>query len=164
MEVVFPPDITHIIERGGGDLQPELAASGAVQKAQVQAESVIWKNAAAAQYYVPRYVFEDSGDLLLHKIVNIGAWNMQAVASVNIAHGLTLADIVSCSAIIIRNDSAKMVMFGAANAPAETTNHMIEIVALTVDLHRGGGGIFANVNYNNAVMNRGYILLTYRDC
>lgn len=100
------------------------------------------------------------------KIVNIGDWNMDATASVSIAHGLTLANIRSVSAMI-RNDAndtyTPLSQDGAAPAtPTDSTGFISAINATTVTLQRlADATAYDNANYDSTSYNRGWITITY---
>jgi hypothetical protein len=93
------------------------------------------------------------------KVVNIGDWDMDATASVNVAHGLTSTDIRSVQ-VWIREDVGPAMLpmtYNQAGTPAgyfsfDNTN---------VILNRLAAGVFDSTSYNATSFNRGYITIEY---
>ena len=95
------------------------------------------------------------------KSIDIGDWDMDATASVNVAHGLTLTKIRSVS-VLIRNDDddAYLDIIGTGN---DIDAYMSSIDSTNVVLDRVGTGSFDGVNYDSTSYNRGWIVLQYVD-
>lgn len=96
---------------------------------------------------------------LLCKVIDIGDWDMDATASVAVAHGLTLANIRSVSAIIRKDDDSDRFIAQGWNASA--TDFYIGAVNSNVNLARLAGGSFDNTNYDSTGFNRGWIVIWY---
>ena len=97
------------------------------------------------------------------KVVNIGDWNMSAatgVATVNVAHGLTLANIRSCN-VLIRNDAdtIRSVWSGPDGTLTNLDGRIGDIDATNVELRRTTGGFYDGTTYNDTSYNRGFILI-----
>lgn len=90
------------------------------------------------------------------KSVDIGDWNMDATASVSIAHGLTLANIRSVT-VLIKHDSGSPV----AVFPFGSSDDEIYLDATNVVLTREAGGPFDGTGYDATSYNRGFITLWY---
>lgn len=102
-------------------------------------------------------------ETLKFKVVDIGDWDMSSVTAVNIAHGLTLANIRGAQALI-RNDDATtsiLVVQGQIVTLSEIEANIGDIDATNVDLLRKVGGIFDSINYNSTSYNRGWITIWY---
>lgn len=98
---------------------------------------------------------------LRFKEVDIGDWNMSVTTNVNVAHGLTHANIRGVQ-VLIREDAGTLiypidystdglVVAGSVSFP-DTTN---------VNVRRITGGFFDNASYDATSFNRGYIILWY---
>jgi len=99
------------------------------------------------------------------KVINIGVWNMDSTSAVSVAHGVTLTKIVSVSGILF-NDALSTGDPIPYTGDTDAGDHDLYISSVTttnVILNRVTGGDFDSTNYNDAVMNRGYILVTYID-
>lgn len=90
-------------------------------------------------------------------ILNIGDWNMDSTASVDVAHGLTFSKIRTCSAMII-SDGGTLVLFNQ-----DTTGSISLQSGTNVALTRTGSGIFDSPNYDTTSFNRGYVTIGYID-
>ena len=113
--------------------------------------------------YIDTLITSKTADLNT-KIVNIGSWNMDTVATVNIAHGVTLSKIRTVQIIIIA-DTGSYYMFGGTNEPAATTRGLVTCDGTNVNITRPAGGIFDSGNFNSTTSpaNRGYITIQYTD-
>jgi len=94
------------------------------------------------------------------KIVNIGDWDMDATASVNVAHGLTSTDIVSVD-VWIREDVGT-VMTPLTYNTAGTPAGYFRFDGTNVILNRLAAGVFDSTSYDATSFNRGYITIHYR--
>lgn len=98
------------------------------------------------------------------KILNIGAWNMDAISSVNVAHGLTLSKIRSAS-VMVTNDE------GTAHYPIFTYSGVTDIApdgefyigSDYVTISRRSSGGFDNAEFDYPSGNRGWIIIEYVD-
>ena len=106
-----------------------------------------------------------TGDLTLDstvqpkiKIIDIGDWDMNGTTNVNIAHGLTLANIRDVS-VMIRDD------FDLNYYPLDYQGGTVGGYWLTggtnVSLTRVISGHFDNGTYDSTTYNRGWITITY---
>ena len=95
------------------------------------------------------------GTELKVKIINIGAWNMDTTSYVNIAHGLTLANIRHTEVFIRRDDAAIL-------SPLYSAGYW-NITAANVALSRDAAGAFDSANYDTmgGDGNRGWITVWY---
>ena len=101
------------------------------------------------------------------KIVEIGAWDMnQSVAgnaNLSVAHGIgDYTKIRSVSAMIIEDGAVVYYDFMATNtSETATAAHTIRVDSGVIRLQSPVNGHFDNSNYNNAVINRGWIVIQY---
>jgi hypothetical protein len=109
---------------------------------------------------------QGGGANLLTKVVDIGDWDMDATASVTVAHGITYTKIRSVSAIV-RNDADDTY---SPLTPAYVTvaGGTIEgairfINSTTVNLERLTGGLYDSVSYDSTSYNRGWLTITYTE-
>jgi len=97
------------------------------------------------------------------KVIEIGDWNMDAVPAIEVAHGLTFANIRTIS-VLIRNDGDTIhSSFGDTFNDAGATYQYTRADATNVKLNRSAGGYFDSTGYD--VMggdgNRGWITIFY---
>lgn len=92
------------------------------------------------------------------KVVDIGDWNMDTTASVNVAHGVTWSKIRSITVSIWNDDSVLYTFFdGSTTSPSVYAN------SVNVILTRITSGFFDSVNFNATSFNRGYVTIWYID-
>lgn len=104
-------------------------------------------------------VEEANGASLKFKKIDTGDWNMLLTASINVAHGLALANILSV-AVIIRNDTATT-FYDIQGTTLTTVDGSKLIDATNIVLTKTVGGLFESSNFNSTSFNRGTILITY---
>lgn len=99
----------------------------------------------------------------LVKILNIGNWNMISTASVNVAHGLTQANIRQVTALIRNDDGNTFHDFGNKDFSEVGGGQGAGIIvsSTNIALHRGLGGEFVSAQYDNPSFDRGWIVITY---
>ncbi|MCK5605893.1 hypothetical protein KAR91_28610 [Candidatus Pacearchaeota archaeon] len=105
----------------------------------------------------------DGSNTLKTKIIDIGDWDMDATANVNIAHGLTYANIRSVQTIV-RDDAdliKSVLTSGLIDTAAEVQGYSDQITPTNVKLNRKTGGFYDNVSYDSTSYNRGWITITY---
>lgn len=93
------------------------------------------------------------------KLISIGDWDMDATASVAIAHGLTYANILDVSAAI-RNDTDTL-RYNLGDTTAGAIASWITWGATNINLEREAAGPFDHVDFNSTSFNRGWITVTY---
>jgi hypothetical protein len=122
--------------------------------------------------YLDSYVLKTSGTELLVKIVDIGDWDMDADASISVAHGLTLANIRSVTGIIRDDTKAKYWVIApdhstaapAAVALGNMATNDPAVDATNINIYRLAGDIFDTAAYDDvggAQETRGWITITY---
>lgn len=104
---------------------------------------------------------------LLSKVINLGDWNMDTTASLNVAHGLDFTKIRSVSGLIrddantaysaIGYDQANN---GAGNKP-EIGFAQAGIGATNILLRRTDSSIYDSTNYDSTSYNRGFLTIFY---
>jgi ABC-type Fe3+-hydroxamate transport system substrate-binding protein len=120
-----------------------------------------------AQITGKTYWYQDpTNEPTIHtKIINIGDWNMQSTAGVNVAHGLTFSKIRSLSVWIEQDDSAFLLY--PLNFPVGTDGQIVSgwfyWGDVNVSLNRTAGGVFDAAAFNATSFNRGYITIVYVD-
>jgi len=101
------------------------------------------------------------------KVVNIGPWDMDTTSAVNVAHGIAdFSKIRMVQILINRDDSAQYASLEIRNpstfadsGPAGT----FFIQPTNMVLQRSSGGLFDATQFNDAVMNRGFVTIGYID-
>jgi len=105
---------------------------------------------------------------ILKKILQIGEWNMDAMTTVSIVHGLgsvIITKIVGINAVI-RDDTGTAV-FQCNKSTADWTANELDILGCNttvIGLNRQTGGGFDSISYNataSTVANRGWIFIEY---
>jgi len=102
-----------------------------------------------------------SGDsiVLRKKVLQIGDWDMDATGIISVAHGLTLANIRSISALI-RND-ANTAYFPIEYATLGVSGGAVSAQTSDIFLLRTSSGTFDTTDFNATSYNRGWITITY---
>jgi len=100
-----------------------------------------------------RIIEKGASAVLNVKVINISDWDMNATAAVNVAHGLTMANIRHVN-ILIRND--------ADNAHRDLEHQgdgYYSIDTTNVTLTRKSAGFFQSVDYDSTSFNRGWVII-----
>jgi hypothetical protein len=105
---------------------------------------------------------KSGGDVLMRmKVLEIGDWNMDTTASVNIAHGVDKTKVRSITALI-RDDSDlnyyNLDYIGAAGAGSFKG---VRINSANITLFRGTGDPFDNTSFDATTYNRGWVTIWY---
>ena len=97
----------------------------------------------------------DGTNTIKVKIISIGNWNMDTTGSVNVAHGLTYANIrMVYAGIRFDDNTATFDINNGGNIQWNTTN---------VVLTRTGGGTFDAATFSTTPFNRGWVTIFYVD-
>lgn len=97
------------------------------------------------------------------KVINIGDWNMDSTASVNVAHGVTLDNIRSVDFVIKDDNSTNRYMSrGSTAADGEMQMWVDSIGATNIVLARLTGGYFDTAAFDATSFNRGYVTIFYQ--
>jgi len=118
---------------------------------------------------------DDSGNestkALFTKVIEIGAWDMDADTSKTVNVGVNHPKIRSIQAMIINDTSAAIMpldsLYISGGTPNGTMNGGINVIGASpitdddVTLFRTPSKEFDSVNYDDSTMNRGYITIVY---
>jgi hypothetical protein len=112
-------------------------------------------------------VDETSGDISDYRIMRIpiGTWNMNASAggsaSKLVTHslGAKFSDVISIN-VVVFND-AKTVVYDFLSQLTSANASMLNSSRVTLQIR--AGGIYDNADFDDTVMNRGYVTLIYKD-
>ena len=98
----------------------------------------------------------------ISKTINIGDWNMDATASVNVSHGLgsNFLNIREVSVMIYRDDVTAFLPLTSA-ATGGTANGYWSTDNTNIVLNRIVSGVFDSTNYDSTSFNRGYVTIRY---
>lgn len=106
-------------------------------------------------------VASDEGVALRTKVIEIGDWNMDSTANVDVTHGVSKDKIRSVS-VLVRDD------LGIVNSPlplpatsGSTNFNGFRVGATSVQLYRESAGIFDNANFDSTSYNRGWVTVVY---
>lgn len=105
------------------------------------------------------------GSVLLTKIIDIGDWDMDSTADVDITHGLDYSDIRSVSALI-RKDLilSATTLYNFSNPVTNSaldSETSIHITSTEVTLRRHDSGFFDSGFFDDTSWNRGWIVIGY---
>lgn len=92
-------------------------------------------------------------------VIQIGDWNMDSTASVNVAHGVTFGNIRNVS-VIIKNDANSLLRPLDYDLGSGAAGHH-SISSTNVILTRHLSGEFDNTDYDSTSYNRGWIIVDY---
>lgn len=98
------------------------------------------------------------------RTVDIGAWDMDTTPSVDVAHGLSLAEYQSIifASAVIRNDNhaGRFILTPGSSLSSAGIDAQINIITATnVSLARRSGGFFDGIAFNDTTFSRGTITL-----
>jgi hypothetical protein len=99
-----------------------------------------------------------TGGVTIHKkVIEIGDWNMDTSATVEVSHGLTLSNIIAAQVAIRADSGSNLVML----APQGLT--IISCGETSVYIERTEGGVYDSASYASTGYNRGWIIIEYAD-
>lgn len=113
----------------------------------------------------PPLVQAAGGQILLYTVVNIGAWNMPALGAITLAAiPVTATKIISMTGVIFADDLQNVYPIGmtitaVAGGDPDSGLRLGSVGAGRITINRRGGGFFDNTNFDDAVMNRGYVFV-----
>ena len=101
-------------------------------------------------------------------VLNTGAWDMDATTFISVSHyfGVFFKDRSNIEVSILADDGNsihKLDKFEDAADPSLINGGIYSNTAVLIRLDRRTGGWFDSANYNDAVMNRGYLTVHMRD-
>lgn len=107
--------------------------------------------------------FDDYG--LRRKTIELGDWNMDATASITVAHGLAsdLWKNVRSMEVTVRNDADDTYYTDSTDtsANADAGIEIEKIDATNVTIKRAGSGTFDATTFNSTSYNRGWVTVWY---
>ena len=95
------------------------------------------------------------------KVIQIGDWNMDSTDNVNVAHGLTLANIRNISVVIRDDGNTTYYCLPGADATLAADQEYAFANASNVNIKRRDSGIFDNASFDQTSYNRGWITIMY---
>jgi hypothetical protein len=106
----------------------------------------------------------NNGAVLRTKIIEIGDWNMDTTATVQVAHGLSdYKKIRGVSAIIISDNDVNYLDIHYTYANTGNVGGCVTPVGANILLKRADSGNFDNIDYNSTSFNRGWVTIHYID-
>ena len=104
-----------------------------------------------------------NAEVILTKVVELGVWDMDALAALFPAHGIADFTKIRAIKVVVRDDA------GTTYLPLDSYQFTGGINdggvdnygGATVTLRRSDTGNFNNANYNDGVINRGYMTIWY---
>ena len=106
---------------------------------------------------------ESTKTILRKKIIEIGDWDMDATATVNITHGLPDFTKIRTIFAMIRNDNdLNYITLERTDLVGSTTDGIIDVInTTTIRLSRTTSGFFDNTLHDSTSFNRGWITIDY---
>jgi len=98
------------------------------------------------------------------KVVEIGDWDMDATAYVNVPHGLTLSKIRGAR-VVVRDDESSSLHGVSTNYTGfpDLDGFWQYIDSTNIRIYRETGGNFDTTSYNATSFNRGWVIFDYVD-
>jgi hypothetical protein len=111
--------------------------------------------------YLSQFIPKSDDIKLRTKVINIGDWDMDASSSVNVNHGLTLANIRTLN-VMVRNDAGTVFYPTETRTPAEGDSVYVALINATfVQLERQPGSDFDSTLFDSTSYNRGWVTIQY---
>lgn len=131
-------------------------------------------NLGSASYQFKRGYFDDGitvagiaqgNDVtaaLHRKIIEIGAWSMDASSAVSVAHGLTLSKIRTVSVMVTNDEGTAHYPISYRISSADyTPSGTVYLTDSNVVIQRVSSGIFNSTSFDYPTGNRGWIVIDY---
>lgn len=100
--------------------------------------------------------------ILKTKILQIGDWDMDSNAWIEVPHGLTYSKIRSVTALIRNDNGSSFYDLSRVNPAVGTTSDGIRIDSINIHLQRIAGGAFDSTDFDTpSGYNRGWIVIGY---
>lgn len=110
-----------------------------------------------------KQVLEDLMGGLSVKVVEIGSWDMDSVSQITVAHGLSDNTKIRAVQVVIQNDDQNVVYNLCQNAnnadPFLYAGSWRQATGANISLIRRTAGVYTGANFDNAVINRGWIII-----
>ncbi len=105
----------------------------------------------------------DFGDKnkICHYSIDIGAWDMDATSSIEIAHSFDINKIVSASVLIRHDDGLSVYPLNFGNISTGIDAGLWFITSSNISLHRSETQLFNSTNFDNTAINRGSVEIWY---
>jgi hypothetical protein len=117
-----------------------------------------------------RRILDDNNNYLKCEIIEIGDWDMDATAFLDIAHGLSNFKNIRGIHLIIRDDFDTRYMCSPFCSSGGTSDVGIDvsqgsggITTTNIRLRRSNGGQFDNLSYDSTSYNRGWVFIWYEE-
>lgn len=108
----------------------------------------------------PNMFIARHGEPVRIAVLPIGSWNMDVQNGVNVAHTITVSTITHVSAVILHDNNAFSFNLISPTTPTNVQGG-ISIWGANISVYRRLAGFFDNANFNDGVMNRGYVTVFY---
>lgn len=131
----------------------------------VAANGLPENNANGFQYFEAMLkVISDKMGATLRKIVDIGPWDMDTNVTTSVEHGLPDHTKIRAVSAVIVDDVGNVRPLNRVSIPAGVVQGgVVDWNASDITLLRLTGGDFDNLNHDDAVMNRGHVLIDYAE-
>jgi len=115
---------------------------------------------------VPNYIIAADGSILRCKVFDIGAWNMDTTGAKSIVTGIAPDKYVGILGWIKQDGLQYYYPIAYPDTALTSATHDLQFRRTdngTLDIERRAGGTFDSVNFDDAGINRGTIIMFYRD-
>lgn len=140
--------------RNGTAFLAQTTYPGVVEKA-----TTTERDAGTANKYIDAALLDGFNGGLKTKIVDIGSWDMDATASISVAHGLSYSNIRGIKVLIKDDDGTLWTPLDIYSGGSSGGNYVM--TATQVQLSREAGGLFDSTDFNSGLGSRGYILIDH---
>jgi hypothetical protein len=110
--------------------------------------------ASEPMYVSPSALSNRLSDIVFRRI-DIGDWNMDANASVTLAHGVSTFMNIRSVQVMIRNDNNNLL------TPIDRDGYVGNIDSANIVIHRTTSGFFDSATFDATSFNRGFITIEY---
>lgn len=110
--------------------------------------------------YIGAYASFQRESMTLEKVIDIGDWNMDTTANLDVAHGLPVGVIRSFE-IVIRDDAGLLYKLVDDYTMGGSPDGRVHLDATNVRMQRRAGGIFDTTSFDSTSYNRGWITIRY---
>lgn len=104
--------------------------------------------------------------VLKTKVIEIGSWDMDAIGSRLVSHGISDYTKIRSISVMIRNDAETILYPLSSVGGSGGTTPQGDAWAVnnsgSILLMRVASGVFDNTNFNDAIINRGWVTVTYQ--
>lgn len=169
MEINNPQVFDHIKEIDGDVLRPETLTDAEIDSVSKADEPTAWKQDSDNKYSGAPFIHSRDGKIIIVKVMDIGDWNMDSVATITINTGIHYNRIlfiipkIRPDDTIVENESRYFLgtyYYCGGDGHVIPYHHSAD-ADTELRLFRCSGGPFDNANFDKTPFNRGWITIFY---